>query len=252
MANADSIGMMDPAYFVSRTELLNWVNSFFSLNLTKVEQAASGAIYCQIVDACYPGSVQMHKVNWGAKHEHEYVANYKILQQAFARNGVQKHVDVPKLIKAKYQDNLEFLQWMKRFFDMNYNRQPYDAEERRRGASMPSTGTSAKAPARRATTDDRKVSTEAAHPVRSKPVATSGASTKELEDLRLKADTLEKERDFYFAKLRNIEIYAENHPDKESEVIQDIQKILFATGEVEIQVNADSVKVVALDDAEGL
>lgn len=244
MSNADSIGMMDPAYFVSRTEILTWINTFFSLNLAKVEHAASGAIYCQIVDACYPGTVSMHKVNWNAKLEHEFVANYKVLQQAFARNGVQKHIDVPKLIKAKYQDNLEFLQWLKRFFDMNYNRQPYNAEERRHGASMPTT--SAKKPARRATTDEKRTTSDA-HPIRTKPVTSSvgaNSSAKELTELRLKTETLEKERDFYFAKLRSIEIFAENHPDRESEIIQDIQKILFATGDVDVQVTPDGVNVM--------
>lgn len=41
-----------------------------------------------------------------------------------------------KLIKAKYQDNLEFLQWMKRFFDIKYNGAPYDAVGRRKGQDL--------------------------------------------------------------------------------------------------------------------
>lgn len=28
-----------------------------------------------------------------------------------------KHIDVEKLVKCKYQDNLEFLQWFKKIFD---------------------------------------------------------------------------------------------------------------------------------------
>jgi RP/EB family microtubule-associated protein len=210
------------------------------MNLAKVEQAASGALYCQIVDACHPGTVSMNKVKWDAKHEHEFVANYKVLQQAFAKNGVQRHIDVPKLIRGKYQDNLEFLQWMKHFFDLNYNHQPYNAEERRRGASIPSSS-GPKAPARRV--EERR---EPA--VRPAPKASGGSLAKELEDLRLKADTLEKERDFYFSKLRNIEVYAENYPDKSSEAIENIQKVLFATGEVEVQVEADGVRVIVLDE----
>jgi hypothetical protein len=31
----------------------------------------------------------MHKVNWRAKHEHEFIP-YQVLQQALAKNGVQK------------------------------------------------------------------------------------------------------------------------------------------------------------------
>ncbi len=51
--------------------------------MQKVEQCATGAVYCQVIDAIYPGSVQMNKVNWQAKHDYEYAYNYKILQSAF-------------------------------------------------------------------------------------------------------------------------------------------------------------------------
>lgn len=60
----------------------------------------------------------MSKVDWGAKSSHEYVANYKLLQKAFTKNNVQRYVDVDKLIRGKYQDNLEFCQWLKAFWDM--------------------------------------------------------------------------------------------------------------------------------------
>lgn len=36
----------------------------------------------------------MSKVNWKAKYENEYVANFKILQQAFDRMSVNKPIDV--------------------------------------------------------------------------------------------------------------------------------------------------------------
>ena len=78
--SGDSIGMMEGAFFVGRGELLAWVNDTFQLNLTKVEQAATGAVYCQIIDAIYPNTVQMGKVKWGAKHDYEFVENYKVLQ----------------------------------------------------------------------------------------------------------------------------------------------------------------------------
>ncbi len=49
-----NIGMMDPAFFVGKNELLTWLNELLQLNYTKVEQCANGAAYCQIMDALYP------------------------------------------------------------------------------------------------------------------------------------------------------------------------------------------------------
>lgn len=66
----------------------------------------------------FPGKVAMQRINWGAKNEWEFINNYKILQQAFLKCKIQKHIDIEKLSKSKYQDNLEFIQWMKRYYDL--------------------------------------------------------------------------------------------------------------------------------------
>ena len=61
----------------------------------------------------------MTKVNWKAKFDYEFVNNFKVLQQTFTKLGILKHIEVERLIKCKYQDNLEFLQWFKKLFDMS-------------------------------------------------------------------------------------------------------------------------------------
>lgn len=136
---ACSIGMMDGAFFVSRTELLLWVNGVLNVNVAKVEQCASGAIYCQILDACHPGTIAMGKVNWMAKVDHEFVPNYKVLQAAFDRHKIERNIPVDLLIKAKYQDNLEFLQWMKCYWERSGAGagNGYDPVERRQGKKLP-------------------------------------------------------------------------------------------------------------------
>ena len=45
-------------------------------------------------------------------------------------------IPVDKLVKGKFQDNFEFLQWFKRFFDANYDGTEYDALEARGGEPM--------------------------------------------------------------------------------------------------------------------
>jgi RP/EB family microtubule-associated protein len=87
--------------------------------VTKIEQLGSGAAYCQLIDVVHPGKVALAKVNWRARSDFEFVANLKLLQNAFDRAGVKKHVDVERLARAKYADNLEFAQWLKRYFALN-------------------------------------------------------------------------------------------------------------------------------------
>lgn len=102
---------------MSRGELLNWVNDLLRINLTKIEQLGTGAVYCQLIDILYPGKIPLAKINWKAKFDYEFVVNFKLLQQSFTKLGIMKNIEVEKLVKCKYQDNLEFLQWFKKIFD---------------------------------------------------------------------------------------------------------------------------------------
>lgn len=78
LAKSYLAGMMNSSFFVGRVAILEWLNSTFDLSLTKVEQTASGAVLCQILDAIY-GDVPMHKVRWDCKAPHEMLNNYKII-----------------------------------------------------------------------------------------------------------------------------------------------------------------------------
>lgn len=113
-----TIGLMEGAFFVGRKEIMDWINSTLDMNLSKVEDTANGAVACQLLDIMYPGQVPMHKVNWSAKQDFEFVANYKILQNCFTKLNIERMIDVDRLISARYMDNLEFMQWFKRFFEM--------------------------------------------------------------------------------------------------------------------------------------
>jgi len=64
MTSGDSIGMMEGAFFVSKGVILQWMNEFLQLNLSKIEQCATGAVYCQIMDAIYPQTFNISKIKW--------------------------------------------------------------------------------------------------------------------------------------------------------------------------------------------
>ena len=84
------------------------------------------------------GTIPLKRVKYSSKQETDAINNFKILQSAFKKlnvDQVKKHpvliiplnpglfqsVEVDKLVKAKFQDNFEFLQWFKKFFDANYS-----------------------------------------------------------------------------------------------------------------------------------
>ena len=95
--------MMEGAFFVGRKAILTWINDFLDINISKVEETASGCVACSMTDSLFPNCVNMKKVNWAAKHEHEFVGNYKVLQDGLKKAGVSKVVPVQQLIRAKYQ-----------------------------------------------------------------------------------------------------------------------------------------------------
>ena len=129
---SESFGMMDGTYFVSKNVILDWINEDFVLQLTKIEQCATGAVYCQIMDKICPGTFNLKSVKWDAKFDYQYIDNFKVLQNAFKNNNIKKVIEVEKLTKARYQDNLEFCQWIKRYYDTQCNTsEPYDAVARR-------------------------------------------------------------------------------------------------------------------------
>merc|ERR1719281_1704033 len=75
----------------------------------------------------FPGSIPLKKVKFKTQLEHEYIQNFKVLQASFKKMQVDKIVPVDKLIKGRFQDNFEFIQWFKKFFDANYQGGEYDA-----------------------------------------------------------------------------------------------------------------------------
>lgn len=101
---------------LSRHDILAWVNDSIHTNYGKIEELCSGAAYCQFMDMLFPGSIPIKKVKFNTKLEHEYIQNYKLLQNSFKKTSVDKVIPVERLVKGRFQDNFEFVQWFKRFF----------------------------------------------------------------------------------------------------------------------------------------
>ncbi|XP_073144153.1 microtubule-associated protein RP/EB family member 1B-like isoform X2 [Henckelia pumila] len=245
---ASNIGLMDSAYFVGRNEILGWINATLQLNLSRVEEAASGAVQCQMMDMTYPGIVPMHKVNFDAKTEYDMIQNYKVLQDVFNKLKIEKHIEVNRLVKGRPLDNLEFLQWLKRYCDSvnggitneNYNpveRRTKGGKERNiKGSQKNSKSLQTNRSLNSGLCDGMSVLKQG----KSGGVATGvnssveiNAMTKEITELKLSVDLLEKERDFYFAKLRDVEILCQTPELENLALAVAIKKILYCADEKE-------------------
>ncbi|XP_070144770.1 microtubule-associated protein RP/EB family member 2-like isoform X2 [Drosophila kikkawai] len=80
---------------LSRHEMLAWVNNILKSKYTKIEQLCT------------------------ANQEHEYIYNFKILQGGFRKMSVEKVIPIERLVKGRFTDNLEFLQWFRKFYKAN-------------------------------------------------------------------------------------------------------------------------------------
>ncbi|KIO22270.1 hypothetical protein M407DRAFT_119576 [Tulasnella calospora MUT 4182] len=197
----------------------------------------------------------MGRVKMNAKHEYEYLANFKILQNVFKAKKIDKPIPVEKLVKCKMQDNLEFLQWIRRFWDANASGEPYDAAARRKGGVEPpatiapvaprSTGLSVKSAATGAA--GRRTPLGGARSGSATGGAAPAALQKvqaELAQTKQDIEALELERNFYFNKLRDIEILVQQQLDvletegQSDATLKSIQEILYKT-EVRVE-NAES------------
>lgn len=71
-------------------ELLNWVNKSLSSSFCDIRELCNGAAYCQLMHMLFMKSIDIKKVNFDPKNTEDYVANFHLLDAAFAKMNVEK------------------------------------------------------------------------------------------------------------------------------------------------------------------
>ena len=252
-------------YFVGRKELASWIQQHFQPNFNKVEDCASGVVYCQIVDSIYPGLVPMAKVKRDAKTEVDFIHNFKILQTAFSKKKIDRYIEVDKLTKRSFQYNMEFLQFMKCYWDMHApNGAGFDSAASVENGPPNGEPTPEKAPVQKAVKQqpEKKIEggakrassarkpeapTVAAAPTAGLAAASSEQQRQlalEVTELKMSVENLERERDFYYSKLREVEVLCQQHEGHETPFLKQVLDILYKTD--------DADEFVAPDESEAL
>ncbi|KRW98441.1 Calponin homology domain [Pseudocohnilembus persalinus] len=97
---------------LSRLELLQWLNELVQTDYPKVESLCDGIGFCQVIDAIHPNSINLSKLNFNSKFPDEFALNLKILDDAFKKLRIEKQVRIDKISQGKFQENINFLQWV--------------------------------------------------------------------------------------------------------------------------------------------
>ncbi|XP_053972894.1 microtubule-associated protein RP/EB family member 1 isoform X2 [Hylaeus anthracinus] len=247
---------------LSRHDMLAWVNDCLQSSFNKIEELCTGAVYCQFMDMLFPGSVPLKRVKFKTNLEHEYIQNFKILQGGFKKMNVDKVIPVDKLVKGRFQDNFEFLQWFKKFFDANYDGRDYDAYEARGciplGSGVDGTHNLSNPQLVPLPPQTKQPQMQQKHiqqrnivprqqqvnkvvPTHRPQVKTAAIGNRgdpgkveelsaQVMELKMSLEGLEKERDFYFGKLRDIEVMCQDC-DNPPPIINKILEVLYATEE---------------------
>jgi RP/EB family microtubule-associated protein len=160
-------------------------------------------------------------------------------------------IEVSKLVKGRPLDNLEFLQWMKAYYDTatgGVKPENYDGEERRacskggKKASGGGGGGGGAKPAASRPAASRPAASTASNPAStaSKPASTASSTaaanaaavkelTAECAELKLAVERTEQEREFYFEKLQDIEFLCQRPEFASQTLAKVVEKILYFT-----------------------
>jgi len=209
ISEISQIGGNHKAFGVGKPALLEWINDFYVMDYKKIEETKDGALYLQILDSMYPEMDIMndkrYRPQWDFKTPYDMQKNWKKVQKIMVGKNVTKVYDISNLIEGKPVATLAFLQWFKFYFVNTYNGQPYDAVQRRGEKNKNSKAKTyeSKAPKTKSRAKTKKYKKKGAS---KKSGAVGEDVAAEIERLEQVVEELTKERDFYFGKLREIEV----------------------------------------------
>ncbi|KAG8467671.1 hypothetical protein KFE25_006723 [Diacronema lutheri] len=99
LADTEKVGIMNPSLNRSKRDIIEWIQRDLAQpNFTEIKQLHTGAVFAQILDRMFPGTVRLERVAFNVSNEVEIVKNWNVVQAALVRNQVSRGFDVPKLM----------------------------------------------------------------------------------------------------------------------------------------------------------
>ncbi|KAJ3013708.1 UNVERIFIED_CONTAM: hypothetical protein HDU68_000575 [Siphonaria sp. JEL0065] len=251
----------------SRTELLAWANDLSQLGLTKIEQCGSGIVQCVIMDSIYR-DVPLKKVKFNAKHEYEYIANFKVLQSVFDKHRIENNIPIEHfhyylciiVTSLSHDQGGDYDALARRAVSPTASTANLarvsgptkgSANSIQTGMKKTLSTTSVTSPAPKNARTTISTTRSPVNNTTTTSMPSAGKRNQELEEqyqrnldemsqqtmeLKLTVEQVEKEREFYFTKLREIELFVQEQVEnlgvlETAEVLEQIQAIMYKTEE---------------------
>ena len=95
----------------SRAVLSRWASELLNepIGTAPEKKCTNGVIYCKLLEAVRPGTLNLTKVNVSADAEHSSLANYRILAAGLEKAGVTVNIDAGTLSKGQPAATLDLL-----------------------------------------------------------------------------------------------------------------------------------------------
>ena len=106
---------------LSRSQYMEFINTAFKkYKYENPDQLMNGEAYCVLFNDLFPNTISENKIESGLNlNKQQMLKNWKLLQEAFNLIGVDKFIEVGKIIDGNRSENYEFLQWYKQFYSRN-------------------------------------------------------------------------------------------------------------------------------------
>eukprot|EP00906_Rhabdomonas_costata_P028053 RCo039808 len=96
-----------------RSGLLQWVNEVTGMTYTSVEECRTGVPFLMALHAFHPQRVPLGRVTFSAQYSHQFLHNYKILQEVMEGVHLKHPIDVERLAKGSKPEILALLAVLK-------------------------------------------------------------------------------------------------------------------------------------------
>jgi RP/EB family microtubule-associated protein len=199
--------------------------------LKTLEELASGAVFCQILDLIYDGMVPLQKVHWNTDKQSDFAANFDVLVTSMRKFHVLREVPVERLISGEKVELASLLDWLKVFSLSNRNLgNNYDAISRR-GGKEPNFNYVEKIKVRNQESDAVEKSMNKENLFSSQRPALHNFDAKTVQKLA-QYDLMKSEKEFYYSKLRDIDQVLDAFKESSVEtLIQTIRDIIYLPAE---------------------